>query len=115
LIQWLSRRLDYELKIPDLEPIGLKLVGGRLLPGPFGPAALCMYEGHSGERFTIYYARTDSPQTAMRYRSADRFAAVYWVERGLAYVVSGPTDRERLLSVAQAAYDQIDKNAPQPR
>src|SRR2546427_12854808 len=33
LIQWLSRRLDYELKIPDLESIGLKLVGGRLLPG----------------------------------------------------------------------------------
>ena len=115
LIQWLSRRLDYELKIPDLEPIGLKLVGGRLLPGPFGPAALCMYEGHSGERFTIYYARTDAPQTAMRYRSADRFAAVYWVERGLAYTVSGPIERERLLGVAQAAYDQIDKAAPQPR
>src|SRR5262249_610843 len=88
--QWLSKRLDYELRIPELEPSGLKLVGGRLLPGPFGPAAFCMYEGPSGERFTIYYARTDSPQTAMRYRAADRFAAVYWVENGLAYVVSGP-------------------------
>ena len=109
LVQWLSKRLDYELRIPDLESNGLKLVGGRLLPGPFGPAAFCMYEGPSGERFTIYYARTDSPQTAMRYREADRFAALYWVERGLAYVVSGPPERERLLSIAQAAYDQIDK------
>jgi anti-sigma factor RsiW len=115
LIQWLSKRLDYELRIPDLEPSGLKLVGGRLLPGPFGPAAFIMYEGPSGERFTIYYARTDSPQTAMRYREAERFAALYWVERGLAYVVSGPSERERLLSVAQAAYDQIDKGAPQAR
>src|SRR5215468_10859890 len=115
LVQWLSKRLDYELRIPELEPSGLKLVGGRLLPGPFGPAAFCMYEGPSGERFTIYYARTDSPQTAMRYREADRFAAVYWVEHGLAYVVSGPTDRERLLNVAQAAYDQIDKGTPQAR
>src|SRR5262249_3647139 len=78
LVQWLSKRLDYELRIPELEQSGLKLVGGRLLPGPFGPAAFCMYEGPSGERFTIYYARTDSPQTAMRYRAADRFAAVYW-------------------------------------
>ena len=60
LVQWLSKRLDYELRIPDLERTGLKLVGGRLLPGPFGPAAFCMYEGPSGERFTIYYARTDS-------------------------------------------------------
>jgi hypothetical protein len=34
------------------------------------------------------------------------------VERGLAYVVSGPPDRERLLSVAQAAYEQIDKGGP---
>jgi anti-sigma factor RsiW len=113
LVQWLSKRLDYTLQIPDLEHNGLKLVGGRLLPGPFGPAAFCMYEGSSGERFTIYYARTDSPQTAMRYRAGERFAALYWVERGLAYVVSGPADRERLLNVAQAAYDQIDKGAPQ--
>ena len=115
LVQWLSRRLDYELRIPDLEPSGLKLVGGRLLPGPFGPAAFCMYEGPSGERFTIYYARTDSPQTAMRYRAGERFAALYWVDRGLAYVVSGPLERERLLTVAQAAYDQIEKAAPQTR
>jgi anti-sigma factor RsiW len=40
---------------------------------------------------------------------------VYWVENGLAYVVSGPADRERLLNVAQAAYDQIDKGTPQGR
>jgi anti-sigma factor RsiW len=109
LVQWLSKRLDYELRVPDLETSGLKLVGGRLLPGPFGPAAFCMYEGPTGERFTIYYARTDSPPTALRYRAADRFAAFYWVEQGLAYVVSGPGERGRLLSVAQAAYDQIDK------
>ena len=114
LVQWLSKRLDYELRVPDLEGSGLKLVGGRLLPGPFGPAAFCMYEGPSGERFTIYYARTDSPQTAMRYREGDRFAAIYWVEGGLAHVVAGPLDRERLQNVAQAAYDQIDKSASKP-
>jgi anti-sigma factor RsiW len=112
LVQWLSKRLDRELRVPDLESSGLKLVGGRLLPGPSGASAFFMYEGPSGERFTIYYAPTDSPATAMRYRAADRFAAVYWVEQGLAYVVSGPVDRERLLRVAQAAYDQIDKAKP---
>jgi anti-sigma factor RsiW len=109
LVQWLSKRLDYALRVPDLESSGLRLVGGRLLPGTFGPAAFFMYEGSSGERFTIYYARTDSPPTAMRFRAAEPFAAVYWIERGLAYVVSGLPERERLLRVAQAAYDQIDK------
>jgi anti-sigma factor RsiW len=109
LVQWLSKRLDYELRVPDLEDIGLRLIGGRLLPGPFGPAAFCMYEGPSGERFTIYYARTDAAASALRYRAGDRFAAVYWVERGLGYVVSGPADRARLMAVSQAAYERIDK------
>jgi anti-sigma factor RsiW len=64
LVQWLSKRLDRELRVPDLESSGLKLVGGRLLPGPSGATAFFMYEGPSGERFTIYYAPTDSPATA---------------------------------------------------
>jgi anti-sigma factor RsiW len=109
LVQWLSKRLDYELRVPNLEDIGLRLVGGRLLSGPFGPAAFCMYEGASGERFTIYYARTDAPASALRYRAGERFGAIYWVERGLGYVVSGSADRARLMSVSQAAYDHIDK------
>jgi anti-sigma factor RsiW len=109
LVQWLSKRLDHELRVPNLEDIGLRLVGGRLLTGPFGPAAFCMYEGASGERFTIYYARTDAPASALRYRAGEPFGAVYWVERGLGYVVSGPADRARLMSISQAAYDHIDK------
>ena len=56
MTQWLSKRLGVELRIPDLQSIGLKLVGGRLLPGPTGAAAFYMYEGPSGERFTIYCA-----------------------------------------------------------
>jgi len=115
LRSWLSKRLDYDLRVPDLEARGLKLVGGRLLPSPFGPAAFCMYEAASGERFTIYYARTNAPQTALRFRSADSFAAVYWVENGLAYVVSGPPERDRLFQVARAAYNEIDKSATATR
>ncbi len=50
MTQWLSKRLGEELRIPDLQAIGLKLVGGRLLPGPTGAAAFYMYESPSGER-----------------------------------------------------------------
>src|SRR5882724_2231622 len=108
LVQWLSKRLDYEVRAPDLAVLGLKLVGGRLLPGPAGPAAFFMYEGNSGERFTLYCSRARSPETALRYSAAGSVAAFYWIERDRAYVVSGPTDRDRLLKVAQAAYDQIE-------
>ena len=110
LAQWLSKRLDKELRIPDLESIGLKLVGGRLLPGPAGAAAaFYMYEGSSGERFTITCVPSNAPLAAMRFKAADRFAAFYWVERSLAYVVAGPSGRERLAAVAEAVYDQLDK------
>ncbi len=40
MTQWLSKRLGYELRIPDLQSIGLKLVGGRLLPGANGAAGV---------------------------------------------------------------------------
>jgi len=106
MTQWLSKRLGQ-----DLRPIGLKLVGGRLLPGPTGAAAFYMYESASGDRFTIYCAKSGEPQTALRYTSEEQFAAFYWVDDKIAYVVSGPADRERLESVTKAIYEQVDKGA----
>jgi len=69
-----------------------------------------MYEGPSGERFTIYCANATSPETALRYRSGDRFAAFYWVDDKVAYVVSGPADRARLETVTMTVYEQVDKS-----
>src|SRR5450830_1078777 len=100
MTQWLSKRLVSELRIPELQSIGLKLVGGRLLPGPTGAAAFYMYEGPSGERFTIYCANAAVPETtALRFKSDESFAAFYWVDDKVAYVVSGPADRDRLEAV----------------
>jgi len=112
LVQWLSKRLNAQLRAPNLEQIGLKLVGGRLLPGPTGPAAFFMYEGPSGDRFTLYCGTTSAVQSAMRYHSIEQTGSIYWVDRDLAYVLSGPADREQLLKVAQAAYDQIEVRTP---
>ncbi|HXW23200.1 MAG TPA: anti-sigma factor [Xanthobacteraceae bacterium] len=107
LVQWLSKRLGYDVRAPDLGRIGLKLIGGRLLPGASGAgAALLMYEGASGERFTIYCARAGAPETALRYQVAGAVAAFYWIDDNKGFVVSGPADRDRLLKVAQSVYEQ---------
>ncbi|HEX5506940.1 MAG TPA: anti-sigma factor [Pseudolabrys sp.] len=107
--QWLSKRVGYPLNVPELQSMGLKLVGGRLLPGPTGEAAaFYMYEGPSGERFTVYCARSQSPQTGLRYRDEARAAAFFWVEDNVAYVVSGPADHDRLKQVTRAVWEQID-------
>lgn len=112
LVEWLSKRLGLQLRAPDLDKMGLKLVGGRLLPGPTGPSAFFMYEGSSGERFTLYCGRTKNRETALRYTAGDQNAAYYWVDQNLAYVLSGPAQRDKLRDIAQAAYDQIDTRIP---
>jgi anti-sigma factor RsiW len=109
MTQWLSKRLGYEQRIPDLQSIGLKLVGGRLLPGPTGAAAFYMYEGPSGERYTIYCGKTGVSQTALHYKHGNQVAAFYWVDDKVAYVVSGPSDRDKLEAVSKAIYEQVDK------
>jgi anti-sigma factor RsiW len=115
LVQWLSKRLGYDVLAPDLESIGLRLVGGRLLPGAGTGAAFLMYEGPSGERFTIYCVRADAPESALRYRAAGPVGAVYWIDDNKAYVVNGPADRDRLHKVAESAYGQIESRPPKSR
>src|SRR4029079_7658808 len=104
------KRLGADLRIPELQTIGLKLVGGRLLPGATGAAAFYMYEGASGERFTIYCAKAKAQETALRFKSDDASAAFYFVDDKVAYVVTGPADREKLEKVAKTIYDQVDKS-----
>jgi anti-sigma factor RsiW len=114
LIPWLSRKVGYQLRAPDLVPFGLKLMGGRLLPGPHSPAALLMYEGPSGERFTLYCARAGTPETSFRWREGGPVAAIYWVEGDLGYVLSGPADRTRLNKIAEATYEQLERRPSAP-
>ena len=109
LQQWLTTRCGWAVRAPELGATGLKLVGGRLLPGPTGPASFLMYESASGERFTVYTARAKTETTQMRYAKQDGDGALFWADRGVGYVVSGSTDRERLTQVARLVYDQSEK------
>lgn len=107
---WLSKRLGYAQRVPDLQSIGLRLVGGRLLPGPIGAAAMYMYEGPSGERFTLYCSKVTAPATALRFESGKQFAAFTWVDHKVGYVVSGPGNRARLEAVTKVIYEQVDES-----
>jgi anti-sigma factor RsiW len=108
LIPWLSKRVGTNLRVPDLKEYSLKLLGGRLLPGPIGPAALFMYESPNGERVTIYCSKSKKLRMGLRYQSGGDVAAMHWVESEIGYVVSGPDDRDRLAKIAQTAYEQME-------
>jgi anti-sigma factor RsiW len=107
---WLTKRCGWDVRAPQLDATGLKLVGGRLLPGPTGPASFLMYESASGERFTIYTSKADGETTQMRYATQDNNGALFWADRGVGYVVSGSSNRERLMQVARLVYDQTEKS-----
>src|SRR3546814_9895703 len=66
LLAWLSKRLDRTLNVPSLREYGYSLLGGRLLPGPAGPAAQFMYEDASGKRLTLYIPAANVRPGAMR-------------------------------------------------
>jgi len=110
LQQWLTKRCGWVVRAPELQDAGLKLVGGRLLPSSTGPASFMMYESSSGERFTIYTAKSDAEATQMRFAEEGKESTLFWADDGVVYaVVSTGTDRGRLTQVAQAVYDQMEK------
>lgn len=115
LVQWLSRRLDRPLKVPDLSSQGYTLVGGRLLPGETGARAQFMFEDAACERVTLYVGTLDaraagSPaaaETAFRFASEGPVPSFYWVDQGFGYAVAGKLPRDLLLKLATLAYRDL--------
>jgi anti-sigma factor RsiW len=111
LVAWLSKRLGNQLRAPKLEAVGYSLVGGRLLPGENGPVAQFMYQCNRGTRVTLY-VRSDmgtNRSTAFRYAREGTVGVFYWVDSKLGYAVSSADiSKEDLLTVANAAYQQLN-------
>ncbi|MFQ5955570.1 MAG: anti-sigma factor family protein [Kiloniellales bacterium] len=109
LVAWLSKRLGHAVRAPDLSGLGFRLMGGRLLPAATGPAAQFMFEDQAGRRLALY-VRTDleTTETAFQYVEDQGVGAFYWIDRPLAYVLTGAIERGTLLDVAKAVYDQLD-------
>jgi anti-sigma factor RsiW len=111
LVAWLSKRVGAPLRAPHLEAVGYSLVGGRLLPGENGPTAQFMYQCKQGTRVTLY-VRNESPaarETAFLYSVEGKVRVFYWMDRKLGYAVSSADiSKETLMSVANAAYQQLN-------
>jgi anti-sigma factor RsiW len=114
LVQWLSKRLDRPLKVPNLSAVGYELVGGRLLPGEKGARAQFMFQNAGGERITLYVGALDEAQvktgtgeTAFRFGAEGPVATFYWVDQGFGYALAGKQPRQRLLVLAELVYKQL--------
>jgi anti-sigma factor RsiW len=119
LVAWLSKRLGAPLQVPDLHPLGFRLIGGRLGVAEGGPSAILMYEAEDGTRLSLQLRRMarGTPDTGFRLErmgrgpgdrpaAAARTMAFYWVDRDVGFALAGPLERARLLSLAQSVYRQ---------
>lgn len=111
LVDWLSRRLHTQIRAPDLTGLGYHLVGGRLLPSTNRMAAQFMYEDAGGERITLY-VRTgvwENAEIAFRYAYENGVGVFYWIDGAKGYAVSGQLDKQTLLRVTTAVYQELNE------
>ncbi|MHB8534543.1 MAG: anti-sigma factor family protein [Sulfuricaulis sp.] len=111
LVKWLSKRLGQSVKAPNLSALGYDLIGGRLLPGSEKPAAQFMYQDARGQRLTLYLSTeiVGNRESAFRYARENNVSVFYWVDGPLGYALSGDTPREKLLSVAETVYRDLNR------
>lgn len=110
LVTWLTRRMDATVPVrpPDLRSLGYSLIGGRLLPGEKKPVAQFMFGGEGGQRLTLYVSREDAGnETSFRFGQDGAVNVFYWVDKDFGYAISAGADRDELLRVSQAVYDQL--------
>ncbi|AYD01433.1 anti-sigma factor [Neorhizobium sp. NCHU2750] len=109
LATWLGKRLAVaDLKVPNLQSLGYRLVGGRLLPVAGKPGAMFMYEDAGGKRLTVIVGRDpENDTTSFRFASSGGLETFYWIDGGLGYAVTGEVSRTVLQKVAEECYRQF--------
>ncbi len=109
LVAWLTKRLGFQLRAPDLNSVGYALVGGRLVAGNEMPTALFMYENADKERLSLQVRKQPSGagETAFRYEVEKGVGVFYWIDDSSGYAISGNLDRARLLKIAHVVYGQL--------
>ncbi len=116
LVNWLTKRLGFQVHAPDLNGIGYALVGGRLVAGNEKPTAFFMYENADKQRLSLQVRKqlsydavssTGTGETAFRYALENGVGVFYWIDDACGYAISGNLDRAQLLKIAHVVYGQL--------
>jgi len=96
------------IALPNLTDEGLDLLGGRLVPGDAGPAALLMYEDASGNRLSLVVgSEPDTGERPWRISESHGLRAVTWADGGLICSVVADLPADDLRRIAKLAYGQL--------
>lgn len=111
LVAWLSKRVDHQLKIPELKDFGYTLLGGRLLSMRKGrPAAQFMFEDKEGQRVTWMISKNPSyHDRALLSKKEKSVNSFYWMDSKVAYSVTGEISRNDLHELSLGIHKQINE------
>mgnify|MGYP007017177297 CR=1 FL=1 len=100
LARLLSARLGEQVDIPELSPIGLKLVGGKVMGGMDHLLAGLVYEDREGHRLTICLSpRDDGPADGLHMAEVGGVRVGYWSNGEQSYVIVADTSETQLQAI----------------
>jgi anti-sigma factor RsiW len=111
LIDWLSQRLEIQVRPPKLRSLGYQLIGARMVPGSIGPIVQFMYHNDQGARVTLYVsvAEEERKDASFRFDREGPVNVFYWVAGKFGYAVSSGIEKEKLEQVAIASFTQLSQ------
>lgn len=98
---WFSRHLGKPVRIPSLDVVGLRLVGGRLLSADDGPVAQLIYEDKGGRRLTLCLSsEPNEVGPEVQIAEIEGLTAGYWQIDELTYALVAQTSEAQLTAIA---------------
>jgi anti-sigma factor RsiW len=108
LVRWVSDRLRRPVSPPNLDKAGFRLIGGRLVTTPHGPAAMFLYDGAQGQRLAVMVRPMAVDKQARMSEHADGgLGDVSWADQGMGYSLVGTASPRALHPLADQVRNEI--------
>jgi len=102
LYTWIQRHFGAAGTLPELDPQGWQLSGGRWLSTPEGAAVMLVYEDPQGERVGLYMRPRIPHVSATGERQDGELLAQYWLKDNIAFALVGPAAQSPVKRMAAA-------------
>jgi anti-sigma factor RsiW len=109
----LAQAVGPTLKVPNLDPQGLKLVRGQLLHYSGKPLAQILYLGSRGAPIALYAMPTEQ-KSDPEFSVIGDIGMVAWSEEGVSYLLAADADEDLLMRTAEKIRHEPQEEIPPP-
>ena len=110
----LAQAIGPSLKVPNLDPQGLKLVRGQLLQYRGKPLGQSLYLGARGAPVALYALPSDA-KSEPEFSTVGDVGMVSWSEDGISYLLAAEADEDFLVRTAEKIrHEPLDEIPPPP-